>query len=538
MPGYFRALAVDYDGTIARGGPPNGRMVAALENWRAGGRALVLVTGRILSSLRSDYPYAEKLFDVIVAENGATLVRGGRERLLVRRVTEQLELDLRAAGAALERGSVILALDARHDPTVREHCVRLGLDAQLVRNRGALMVLPSGVNKGTGVREALAELGISTHNAAAVGDAENDLALLESCEVGVAVHDAVPSLRAQADLVLASEEALEALVSDALPRGLPDVLPARHRVEIGHALDGSPVTVAASRKSIFIDGATGAGKSYFAGAFAERVIEAGYTVCVVDPEGEHGALASLRGVLALGGRNPLPTVEEVARIVQLRFSSVVIDLSLRDEALQRSYTCALLEMLQSVRRRTGLPHWVMLEEAHAVPSSSLERSLAEGAFCLVTYRPDWLSNGARSSAEVEITMQGAGRALLKEDGKAPLAFTVGGRQVGHTRHRRKYAEGRVPYDLGFVFRDGQGWVGPHVVSLEELAAELEHAPRLSLAHHAGRGDFSRWVNDVFRDRQLATSVARAERSFDWSSPRAFAQSMRELVALRYADSAD
>ncbi len=536
MPGYFRALALDYDGTIARGGRPTDGLLAALDGVRAGGRRLVLVTGRILRELRADFPEVERHFDAIVAENGATLARAGRERPLARRVSEQLELDLRAAGIPLQRGSVILAMDAQHDRVVREHCVRLGIDAQLVRNRGALMVLPSGVNKGSGVREALAELGISTHNAVGIGDAENDLALLEACEIGVAVHDAVPSLRAQADEVLpATEGAMAAWITGPLRSGLPLVQPARRRIELGITADGEPVMVAASRRNLFIDGATGVGKSYLAGAFAERVIEAGYTVCVLDPEGEHSALAQLPGVLALGGGDPLPSVEEVGHIVQLRFSSVVIDMSLREETLKRTYTCELLEKLSAVRRTTGLPHWVLLEEAHGVPSAALEKALHEGALCLVTYRPDWLGKDARSAADVAITVQGVGRAVLKETGKPALPFTFGGRQVVHTRHRRKYAEGRVPYDLGFTFRDARGWVGEHVVSLQEFAAELEHAPRASVAHHAARHDFSRWIEDVFRDTRLAGAVARAERSFDWNVPTGFLQSVRELVALRYTE---
>ena len=39
------------------------------------------------------------------------------------------------------------------------------------------MVLPSGVNKATGLSAALVELGLSRHNVVAVGDAENDHAL-------------------------------------------------------------------------------------------------------------------------------------------------------------------------------------------------------------------------------------------------------------------------------------------------------------------------------------------------------------------------
>ena len=83
-----------------------------------------------------------------------------------------------------------------------EEIRRPALDCQLIRNRGALMVAPAGVTKASGLIAGLSELGVSTHSVIAIGDAENDLALLEACELGVAVANAVPVLRPRADLVL------------------------------------------------------------------------------------------------------------------------------------------------------------------------------------------------------------------------------------------------------------------------------------------------------------------------------------------------
>jgi HAD superfamily hydrolase (TIGR01484 family) len=60
--------------------------------------------------------------------------------------------------------------------TIRE----LGLELQVIFNKGAVMVLPSGINKATGLRAALDELQLSPHDAVAVGDAENDHAF-RSC---------------------------------------------------------------------------------------------------------------------------------------------------------------------------------------------------------------------------------------------------------------------------------------------------------------------------------------------------------------------
>jgi hypothetical protein len=72
----------------------------------------------------------------------------------------------------------------------------------LVFNRGRVMVLPQGINKATGLREALNTLRLSLHNCIGIGDAENDFALLEACEIGVAVGWGSKSLCAIADDVL------------------------------------------------------------------------------------------------------------------------------------------------------------------------------------------------------------------------------------------------------------------------------------------------------------------------------------------------
>jgi hypothetical protein len=63
------------------------------------------------------------------------------------------------------------------------------------------MILPSGVNKATGLAALLKEAGISAEEVVGVGDAENDHAFLEYCGVGVAVANALPMLKERADFV-------------------------------------------------------------------------------------------------------------------------------------------------------------------------------------------------------------------------------------------------------------------------------------------------------------------------------------------------
>ena len=63
------------------------------------------------------------------------------------------------------------------------------------------MVLPTGVNKATGLRGVLKEMHLDPENVVAVGDAENDHAFLSMCGIGVAVSNALPMLKERADLV-------------------------------------------------------------------------------------------------------------------------------------------------------------------------------------------------------------------------------------------------------------------------------------------------------------------------------------------------
>lgn len=198
----YLALATDYDGTLASDGRASEKSVAALRSVRASERKLLLVTGRHLPDLKSVFPHLE-LFDRVVAENGALLYRPeSREELLLceppnPHFTELLEK--RKIPISIGRG--VVATSEPHQDAVLSAIHDLGLDLQVIFNKGAVMVLPSGVNKATGMKIALDELGIAPERVVGVGDAENDHAFLAACGFGVAVANALPSLKERADFV-------------------------------------------------------------------------------------------------------------------------------------------------------------------------------------------------------------------------------------------------------------------------------------------------------------------------------------------------
>jgi hydroxymethylpyrimidine pyrophosphatase-like HAD family hydrolase len=196
-------LACDYDGTIATQGQVDVSTIGALERLRASGRSLVLVTGRRLEDLLGVCPRVD-LFDRVVAENGALLFRpwNRTERVLGEPPPPSLIEELSRRGVAdLSIGRVIIATRRAYEDTVIRTIRDLGLLVELSLNKGAVMVLPYGVNKATGLRAALDELGRSARETVGVGDAENDQPFLALCGYSVAVTNALPALKQRVDYV-------------------------------------------------------------------------------------------------------------------------------------------------------------------------------------------------------------------------------------------------------------------------------------------------------------------------------------------------
>ena len=220
----YRVLAADYDGTLATDGIVNRETLDALQQWKSTGRQLILITGRRFDDLLETFAAIE-LFDLVVPENGAMLYHPQEkwERLLappppalfieqLRDRISQRESPQSVTGefsalvnekrlAWLGVGRVIVATWVPHDETVQALIQDLNLDLQVIMNKSAVMILPTGVSKESGLTAALAELGVSADAVVGVGDAENDTDFLKLCGYSVAVANALPSLKEQVDWV-------------------------------------------------------------------------------------------------------------------------------------------------------------------------------------------------------------------------------------------------------------------------------------------------------------------------------------------------
>lgn len=204
MPSRIRALATDYDGTLAADGHVDGDTIDALVRLRRSGRSLFLVTGRELDDLMGVFPHLD-LFDEVVAENGALLYTPSsppRERPLGAAPPPELVAALERRGVSpISTGRIIVATWQPHETAVLEAIRELGLELEVIFNKGAVMILPTGINKGSGLRAALADFDVDPNEVAAIGDAENDHSLLDACGLRVAVANAVPALKERAHVV-------------------------------------------------------------------------------------------------------------------------------------------------------------------------------------------------------------------------------------------------------------------------------------------------------------------------------------------------
>lgn len=562
--GYFRAVALDFDGTLADGlvAPAT---LAALTKARARGVRVILVTGRIMSELRAVFPEVDEHVDAVVAEDGALLVTHGGVRLLATPIGRAVSAALTGRGVAHRSGQVLIAGAAADEPAVLEVVRELGLDCRLVRNRGELMVLPAGVTKGTGLLQALDELGLSPHNAIGVGDAENDHSLLDACEVGVAVANAVDALRAHADMTLAlpDGQGVTDLLLGPLVAGRAHLYPRRWQVTLGTDDGGEPVMLPGSQLNIAVCGGTGAGKSYLAGLVCEQLIRLGYSLVVVDPEGDHHGLGELRDVIITGGHEGrLADPAEVVRLLRHGRTSVVTDLSHLDADARAAYATDLASAIEARRTATGVPQWVVIDEAHVpigrdVTTRRMLDPAAKG-YLLVTWRPAELSADALLALDAVITLGSArpesrfiditaavadmpraeiarlltgpaGRAVLawrQRPGRA-AAFTLGLRTTPHLRHAHKYELAGVEPARRFYFRtEPDTLTGAVAANLDELQAELGHCDRGVLRHHCPRHEFSGWVAGVFRDEALAADLAQLEATLPADSHAALVEQVR------------
>jgi len=564
----YLALACDYDGTLATDSVVDERTLEALQRFRASGRRLCLVTGRELDDLKRVFAQLN-LFDRVVAENGALIFNpeNGEERLLGAAPPEALLERLDALGVKpISVGRVIIATWEPHQTAALEAIRECGLEYQVIFNKGAVMLLPSGINKAVGLKAALDELGLSVHNTVAVGDAENDHALLAACEAGVAVSNALPTLKEHADLVTESArgagviELCDRLLASDLRELEPKL--SRWDVEIGTLPDGDKVSVHAYGRRLLLCGTSGSGKSTFTSGFVERVAAKGYQFCLIDPEGDYAGFAD---AIVLGDEQAAPKNDDVVDLLRRAGKSVIVNLLAVPLDQRAAAFTTLMARLIETRAQCGRPHWIVVDEAHHMLPNDLVsvpdalRYIPTGLL-FVTVHPEHVSQQVlreidglllvgetpkdmleafarsvkRKAPRAEKERVAAGEVLFWSI--APPSELLRLRPTPATaerrRHRRKYATGELDEDRSFYFRgptDSVKLRAQNLVIFLQLADGIDDETWL---HHLRQHDYSDWLRTAIKNPEIATAVEQVESSED-PDPRATRDAIRKLIEKTY-----
>lgn len=565
---YPRVLAFDFDGTIAREGIIDPRLREALEQLHLAGCTLFLVTGRRFESI--SLGSLASLFTGIVWENGAVLSRPHVHEVYTPFgvLSPRLIQDLEAADVPLEIGTAIVSTWEDYEYTVWRVLRHEGCDVGLIRNKGALMILPPGATKGSGCERMLRMCGFSPHNLASFGDGENDASLLDLAEIGITVADAAPSLKAYADVVMdqpGPDGVLQALETYWLGHHSPTIPQPRlrHWINIGKDNDDNPVLIPGSElvgKNLGVFGDSGTGKSWITGLIVEGMQLAGYQQLIIDLEGDYRGLRALSNVMAIPCEPPhYPSPDLIVSVLDTTVHSVVLDLSATPVDFREEYLANILRILLPLRERQVRPHWVVLEEAQffiEVPEIRviLESTLPSGGYALVSFRPDHIPDpilhNLHHSLITRVNTHSVERAIRQHLGipdemalhDIPIGCAlldgaqfvwVTGRRIQHIRHLYKYLDMPLPRHKRFYFHTPEGYLGLEAASLYEFQHVLGIVPLESISYHQARGDFGSWVRTALDDAELAMLIDKLSR-YGFAG-----EQLRHLliqrVALRYSE---
>lgn len=526
---FFLGVAVDYDGTIAQNGRVAPDTVAALERVRASARRLVLVTGRQLEPLIAAFPQY-RLFDRLVLENGAVLHAPAEERTEVLSAPPDARLVklLRdRTNASIEVGRSIVAGWEPHQAAFLDAVRELGLELQIIFNKGALMLLPTGVNKASGLRAAAKELNVNPSAFVGVGDAENDHSFLSICGCSCAVSNAIDSLKVEVDIVAPTDHGVGVgWLTDQLLHLDSEILQNdRHGLPIGANSLGIELRLPAHQGNVLVVGPSGVGKSSLATLICEAASHRDLGFSAIDPEGDYAMLEGA-GVLDIDHAG-----SEVIGYDTLLRAHVNPVLVLRGiESWRRA------ELMRSAARMafannalSGHPAFLVIDEAHEGLASSPSLPLAGGpCVVLLTLSPKLLSIEVLQTVRTVIALGADAPRLLAEFcnltgaplatwnwdepsptglmwrlGSAPVSLAPYSPKTRHIRHAGKYAAGDVGRERSFYFR---GADNQYLEPAKNLFEFIEGARRLPLdvwAHHLRNGDISRWFRSVVRDNALA-----------------------------------
>ncbi len=278
-------------------------------------------------------------------------------------------------------------------------------------------------------------------------------------------------------------------------------------------------------------------------------------------------MEALPGVIVFGGADPLPRPRDLLRALRHADVSVVVDLSHTSHGARLDYVRNLLPAIATLRRHTGLPHRIVVDEAHYFLQDDDSQDLLDlelASYILVSYRASKLHSTILASAEgILVTREsdpGEIRALRRLCGSCQgemsegdwiqmfgnlaigeavaLPLTSDGdvrriRLAPHVRHMAKYIDIPVSENDQFVFwRDGVV-SGERARTLHQLVSVLERWPAPAIDSHLKRNDISRWIANIFGDYPLAKTVQKLENNYRLKQSSDVLHHLVEAIRTRY-----
>jgi hypothetical protein len=316
----------------------------------------------------------------------------------------------------------------------------------------------------------------------------------------------------------------------------------RRELLLGERDDGGKACVHAYGRRLLLCGTSGSGKSTLATAFLEGVAAQGYGFCLIDPEGDYDSIAD---AVVVGDEQAAPKNDEIVHLLVRAAKSVVANLLGVPLEQRPAFLSALLARLVECRTRWGRPHWIAIDEAHHMMSAgslALPQVLEHlpSNVLLITVHPermpqqilrdidDLIVVGEEPRAafasfaqvlgisppEVAAAPLASGHALLwsPRSGGEVVALRAAPPRSERHRHRRKYASGALGEDKSFFFRGPHDALNLRAHNLAMFVQIADGVDDETWLHHLARHDYSSWLRDAVKNRELADEVATIEAS--------------------------
>nr|MBA2350581.1 DUF87 domain-containing protein [Burkholderiales bacterium] len=410
---------------------------------------------------------------------------------------------------------------------------------------------------------------------------------LSLCECSVAVANALDITKEYADFVTAAArgEGVSELAEKLVASDLREISLRRPDIEWGKGRDDEMVTAAPYGENILVAGTSGGGKSTLATGFLERLAEAGYQFCIIDPEGDYNELDD---VVVLGDARRAPSPEAVLDVLENPENDVVVNMLGVALEHRPAFFEGLFARLQEMRNRVGRPHWLLIDEAHYLfPAERNTPGLLDnvGGLMFLTVHPDHVSPMALKLVDVAIAIgqkpektlatfakavgvslpkmqsfelepgdgvlwrRGAaggklakataattadGKARKKRTGKsqAPIWFRSTPPKAERRRHHRKYMEGELEPEISFYFTGPEQKLNLRAQNLQIFLQIADGLDDDTWLYHLQRGDYSRWLAQALKDGDLSKEVARIEQDEKLDAKASRAR-IREKIEARY-----